>query len=125
MMKNRLLTVATAALLLLAGGLAAAGPAGAADCPSGEFCAWTAADFQGQRADWSGDDDGWESYIADQDSSWANHAISGPGTKDHVQVYSQADLGGRMTICLAPGQEVDHNSAADDSGASHTWAMSC
>ncbi|MFC0052191.1 peptidase inhibitor family I36 protein [Streptomyces actinomycinicus] len=124
-MKNRLLTVAAAAFLLLTVGLGAAGPAGAADCPSGEFCAWENADFTGQRANWSGDDGWWESYIADQDSSWANHAVSGPGIKDHVKVYSRADLGGHMTICLTPGQEVNYNGAANDNGDSHQWAMSC
>ncbi|MEW2414682.1 peptidase inhibitor family I36 protein [Streptomyces sp. NPDC046866] len=126
MTKSRLFTAtAAAAFLLLTGGLAAAGPAGAADCPSGEFCAWEHADFKGQRANWSGDDGWWESWIADEDSSWANHGISGPGVKDHVRVYSSANQGGHMTICLTPGQEVNYNGVANDDGDSHTWAMSC
>ncbi|MBB4717132.1 hypothetical protein BJ965_007014 [Streptomyces luteogriseus] len=83
------------------------------------------ADFSGQRANWSGDDGWWESWIADEDSSWANHGISGPGIKDHVKVYSSAGQGGQTTICLTPGQEVGHNGVANDRGDSHTWAMSC
>ncbi|MEU6703983.1 peptidase inhibitor family I36 protein [Streptomyces wuyuanensis] len=124
-LKRTLASAATAVLLLTGGLAAAAAPAGAAECPSGEFCAWENADFSGQRANWSGDDHWWESWIADEDSSWANHGISGPGIKDHVKVYSGANLGGHMTICLAPGQEVNYNGAANDDGDSHTWAMSC
>ncbi|MDH2388362.1 peptidase inhibitor family I36 protein [Streptomyces sp. HNM0663] len=116
---------AAAAALLLTGALATAAPAAAADCPSGHFCAWEHTDFDGQRANWSGDDDWWESWIADEDSSWANHGISGPGIPDHVKVYSGAHQGGHMTICLAPGQEVGYSAAANDDGDSHTWAMSC
>ncbi|CAL9632771.1 peptidase inhibitor family I36 protein [Streptomyces sp. enrichment culture] len=115
-----------AALLLAAGSsLATASTASAADCPSGHFCAWEHTDHQGQRANWSGDDGWWEGYIADADSSWANHGISGPGIKDHVQVYDSAWQGGRMTICLAPGQEVHANGTANDRGDSHIWATGC
>ncbi|RSS78845.1 peptidase inhibitor family I36 protein [Streptomyces sp. WAC06614] len=123
--RSRLLTTAAALLALTAATAAAAAPAGAADCPSGHFCAWTDADFGGQRANWSGDDRWWESWIADEDSSWANHGISGPGIKDHVKVYRSAGLNGGMSICLAPGQEVGSNGTANDDGDSHTWAMSC
>ncbi|WP_329112609.1 peptidase inhibitor family I36 protein [Streptomyces sp. NBC_01353] len=122
---KRIPTTTAAALLALAGGLALTAPAQAAECPSGEFCVWQEADFGGQRANWSGDDGWWESWIADTDSSWANHGISGPGIKDHVKVYESAHQGGSMTICLAPGQEVGYNGAANDRGDSHTWAMSC
>ncbi|MER7959764.1 MULTISPECIES: peptidase inhibitor family I36 protein [unclassified Streptomyces] len=121
---KRILTTAVA-LLALTGGLALTAPAQAADCPSGEFCAWENANFGGQRANWSGDDGWWESWIADTDSSWANHGISGPGIKDHVRVYESAHQGGAMTICLTPGQEVGYNGVANDRGDSHTWAMSC
>ncbi|UNO44313.1 peptidase inhibitor family I36 protein [Streptomyces sp. MST-110588] len=124
-MKNRLLTVAATALLLLTGGLAAASPAGAANCPSGEFCAWTYPNFGGQRVNWSGDDDEWEAPIADADSSWANHAVSGPGIKDHVQVYENPGQVGLGTVCLGPGQEVASDSWANDSGGSHKWVMEC
>ncbi|MCB5163939.1 peptidase inhibitor family I36 protein [Streptomyces bambusae] len=122
--KKTLLTYAAAALLALATAAAAA-PAGAAECPSGHFCVWTDANFAGQRANWSGDDGWWESWIADEDSSWANHGISGPGIKDHVQVYRSSGQSGGMSICLAPGQEVGHNAAANDVGDSHTWSMGC
>ncbi|MER5832634.1 peptidase inhibitor family I36 protein [Streptomyces sp. NPDC002130] len=125
MTKSRLFTAVAAAFLLVAGALTTAGTAGAADCPRGEFCVWQNANFSGQRANWSGDDRWWESWIADTDSSWANHGISGPGIKDHVRVYSRASLGGHMTICLTPGQEVGYNGAANDQGDSHTWAMGC
>jgi hypothetical protein len=115
-----------AALLLAAGStVATASTASAADCPSGHFCAWEHTEFQGQRANWHGDDGWWEGYIADTDSSWANHGISGPGIKDHVRVYEDAGQGGDMTICLAPGQEVSYNGVANDRGDSHTWAMGC
>ncbi|WP_328863549.1 hypothetical protein [Streptomyces sp. NBC_00306] len=33
--------------------------------------------------------------------------------------------GEHMTICLTPGQEVSHNTVANDQGDSHTWATSC
>ncbi|MFD7245035.1 peptidase inhibitor family I36 protein [Streptomyces massasporeus] len=125
MTKSRLFHAVAALFLLFTGALTTAGPASAADCPSGEFCVWENADFSGQRANWSGDDGWWESWIADSDSSWANHGISGPGIKDHVKVYSSAGQGGQMTICLTPGQEVGYNGVANDRGDSHTWAMSC
>lgn len=122
---SRLFTSAAAAFLVLTGNLAAATPAGAADCPSGNFCAWENADFEGQRANWHADDALWEVYIADAASSWANHGIEGPGIPAYVQVYSDTRWGGYMTICLAPGQEVASNGAANDDGESHTWAMGC
>ncbi|MDT0390958.1 peptidase inhibitor family I36 protein [Streptomyces sp. DSM 41921] len=116
-----------AAALLLAVGtpLATAATASAADCPSGHFCAWENADFQGQRTNWHGDDGWWESNIADADSSWANHGIVGPGIPAHVQVFENAGQRGDMTLCLAPGQEVTYNGVANDRGDSHRWAMSC
>ncbi|WP_328404754.1 peptidase inhibitor family I36 protein [Streptomyces sp. NBC_00390] len=118
-----------AALLATGASLATAAPASAANCPSGNFCVWTDADFGGQRMNASGDDEWWESWIADQDSSWANHGISGPGIKDHVKVYEDAvqfpSTGGDMTICLRPGDEVRYNATANDRGDSHTWAMGC
>ncbi|MEV6108945.1 peptidase inhibitor family I36 protein [Streptomyces sp. NPDC051940] len=123
-MKRRIALLA-ATLLAAGSALAGATAAQAADCPSGEFCAWENADYGGQRANWSGDDGWWESYIADEDSSWANHGIEGPGIKSYVQVYSEAWQGGHMTLCLAPGQEVNYNGAANDDGDSHTWATGC
>ncbi|MDV9189403.1 peptidase inhibitor family I36 protein [Streptomyces sp. SR27] len=122
---KRFLATAAAALLATTAGLALATSAGAADCPSGEFCVWQDANFSGQRANWSGDDGWWESWISDTDSSWANHGISGPGIKDHVKVYESAWQGGSTTICLAPGQEVGYDGAANDRGDSHTWSMGC
>lgn len=100
----------------MTGALTLSTPAGAAECPSGQFCAWEHSNFDGQRANRSGDDGWWESWLADEDSAWANHGISGPGVRDHVQVYSRAHQGGHMTICLAPGQEVSYNGAANDQG---------
>ncbi|KAI8873892.1 hypothetical protein GQ42DRAFT_160220 [Ramicandelaber brevisporus] len=96
-----------------------------ANCPSGEFCAWTDANFGGQRFNWRGDDAEWEGFIPDNDSSWANHGISGPGIKDHVAVYSQPNFEGDVTICLGPGEEVSSNAVANDGGASHKWVMEC
>lgn len=97
----------------------------AADCPSGQFCVWEQSDFKGQRFNWGGDDGMWESWIADEDSSWANHGVSGPGIKDHVQIYSGAHQGGDMTLCLGPGDEISSNAVANDRGNSHVWAYSC
>ncbi|WP_328535287.1 peptidase inhibitor family I36 protein [Streptomyces sp. NBC_00344] len=115
----------SAAVLAFGGTLATTGGANAAECPSGQFCAWTDRDFGGQRTNWSGDDGDWEDPIQDQDSSWANHGISGPGIKDHVQVYENKGWVGLGTVCLAPGQEISYNSWGNDSGDSHTWKMSC
>ncbi|MFF0725697.1 peptidase inhibitor family I36 protein [Streptomyces sp. NPDC004134] len=123
--KRRPFALLAAALLAVGGAFASGAVATAADCPSGEFCTWEHANFDGQRANWSGDDGWWESWIADSDSSWANHGISGPGVKDHVIVYEDAWQGGAATICLTPGQEVGYNGVANDRGDSHTWAMSC
>ncbi len=49
----------------------------------------------------------------------------GPGIPAHVQVFEDAGHGGDMTLCLAPGQEVDYNGVANDRGDSHRWAMGC
>jgi hypothetical protein len=124
---KRLVSVLTAALFAAGGVLAA--PASAAPCASGSFCVWPDSDFRGAVFSSSGDDEWWESWIADNDSSWANHGISGPGVKDHVVVYEDAiqwpSTGGDRTICLAPGQEVAHNANANDRGDAHVWAMQC
>ncbi|MGP4002726.1 peptidase inhibitor family I36 protein [Streptomyces sp. 8N706] len=125
-MRKTLITGAV--LLVAAGGALAAVPAtaqAAAPCSSGSFCAYTDANFGGQAVGWTGDDGWWEGNIADQDSSWANHGISGPGVKDHVKVYASAWQGGGVTICLTPGQEVGYNATANDRGDSHTWTSSC
>ncbi|WP_393074057.1 peptidase inhibitor family I36 protein [Streptomyces sp. LN704] len=125
MITQRLALFAAASLLALTGGLALATPPGAADCPSGNFCVWENANFDGQRANWSGDDGWWESWIADTDSSWANHGLSGPGVKDHVKVYENAWQGGALASCLGPGDEVGYNAVANDRGDSHTWSTGC
>ncbi|WP_419997997.1 peptidase inhibitor family I36 protein [Streptomyces boninensis] len=126
-MKRTLTLLATT--LLAAGTLALAPTASAAPCPSGSFCVWPDINYGGQVFASSGDDEWWESWIADEDSSWANHGISGPGVKDHVIVYEDAiqfpSNGGDRTICLAPGQEIDHNEGANDRGDAHVWAMNC
>ncbi|MFE0099949.1 peptidase inhibitor family I36 protein [Streptomyces sp. NPDC059009] len=123
---NKPLALLSATLLTLGGAfMTTTGTAQAASCPSGQFCAWTDADFGGQRTNWSGDDHDWEDPIQDQDSSWANHGISGPGIKDHVQVYENPGLIGLGTVCLGPGQEINSNGWGNDSGDSHTWTMEC
>ena len=122
---NRFIAVLSAGLLATGAVLATSASAQAAACGRGNFCAWTDADFQGQKIEWTGDDGWWEGNMADQDSSWANHGISGPGIKDHVKVYASANRLGPMTICLAPGQEVGYNGVANDRGDSHTWAAGC
>ncbi|MFI5566977.1 hypothetical protein ACIA6T_06305 [Streptomyces sp. NPDC051740] len=74
---------------------------------------------------WKGDDEWREGGITDQDSSWADHGIPGAGAEDHVRVFEDVvqrpSTGGDMTICLAPGQEVDFNGAADDRADAHVW----
>ncbi|NGN65813.1 hypothetical protein G5C51_18170 [Streptomyces sp. A7024] len=129
-MKRTLTLLATT--LLAVGGLAIAPTATAAPCASGNFCVWRDVNFtdpEGRVFASSGDDEWWESWIADEDSSWANHGVSAPGVKDHVIVYESAiegpSDGGARTICLAPGQEIGHNAGANDRGDAHVWAMNC
>ena len=122
---KRFIAVLSAGLLAAGAVLATSASAQAAACGSGNFCAWTDANYQGQKIEWTGDDGWWEGNIADQDSSWANHGISGPGVKDHVQVYENPGWVGLGTVCLAPGQEINADSWGNDSGDSHTWKMSC
>ncbi|MER7576684.1 peptidase inhibitor family I36 protein [Streptomyces sp. NPDC126514] len=120
-----LLTTVAAALLTLTGTLTAAAPAGAAPCPNGSFCAWTEADYQGQQESWKSSDREWDATLASNDSSWANHGIETEGVPSHVRIYDEAELGGDMTLCLSPGQEVSTDATADNRGSSHEWATSC
>ncbi|MFG3227110.1 peptidase inhibitor family I36 protein [Kitasatospora sp. NPDC048194] len=123
---RRFTTLLTTAVLALGSAAGTAVPAAAsAPCGSGYFCVWTDANFQGLKIEHSGDDHWWEGDMFKHDSSWADHGISGPGVKDHVKVYEGRELLGRVTICLAPGQEVGYNQGANDQGGSHTWTMSC
>jgi hypothetical protein len=129
---HRLLARLSAVLIAAGSVLAVPATANAAPCPSGSFCVWRDVNFtdpEGKVFASSGDDEWRESWIADEDSSWANHGISGPGIKDHVIVHAEAiqwpSDGGERTICLAPGQEVAHNADANDRGDAHVWAMRC
>ncbi|MEV5277388.1 peptidase inhibitor family I36 protein [Streptomyces sp. NPDC051994] len=121
------IAVLLAATLLSTGAVLATSSAAqaSAPCRSGFFCVWTDANFSGMKIEHSGDDHWWEGDMFKHDSSWANHGISGPGVKDHVKVYEGRELLGRVTICLAPGQEVGYSSSANDQGGSHTWTMGC
>lgn len=40
-------------------------------------------------------------------------------------MYEGRELLGRVTLCLAPGQEVVHNASANDKGGSHTGTAGC
>lgn len=122
---NRFATLLAAGLLSAGAVLATSATAGAADCRSGYFCVWTDANFDGMKIEHSGDDRWWEGDMSDQDSSWANHGVSGPGVPDHVQIYDGRELSGDVTLCLAPGQEVAYDGGANDRGSSHTWTMGC
>ncbi|MFC8917627.1 peptidase inhibitor family I36 protein [Streptomyces sp. NPDC057116] len=122
---KRLITLLAATALALGATVGTSATAQAASCRSGYFCVWTHADFDGMKIEHSGDDRWWEGDMVDQDSSWANHGVSGPGVKDHVKVYDGRELTGGVTLCLAPGQEVRHNGGANDRGGSHTWTMGC
>lgn len=122
---KRITALLAAALISTGAVLATSATAHAAPCRSGYFCVWTNANFDGMKIEHSGDDRWWEGNMNNQDSSWANHGVSGPGVKDHVKVYDGRKLTGHMTICLAPGQEVGYNGGANDKGGSHTWASRC
>ncbi|MEH6373421.1 peptidase inhibitor family I36 protein [Streptomyces sp. KLMMK] len=120
------LTALLAAALISAGAVTAtASSASAAECRRGYFCVWTHANFDGMKIDHSGDDRWWEGNMSNQDSSWANHGVSGPGVPDHVKIYDGRELTGGVTLCLAPGQEVSYHPRANDHGSSHTWAKGC
>lgn len=119
--------IATAALLVCLGGWAPAATAapkdsGAAACRDGYFCVWTGVDYTGERFEFSGDDSFWEEALDGQDSSWANKLESGPNVRDHVIVYAKD---GKGTICLAPGQAVASDKAANDRGSSHQITKDC
>ncbi|WP_324918475.1 peptidase inhibitor family I36 protein [Streptomyces sp.] len=119
-MRKTLASFAAAGSLALAAVMALPGSAHAApDCNYGDFCAWTDANFEGQRFNWSGNDHWWEGNIADEDSSWENNGI--PGSYSYVGVWASAGESGGMTLCLGPGDEISHNAWANDSGDSHFW----
>ncbi|WLQ37600.1 peptidase inhibitor family I36 protein [Streptomyces castrisilvae] len=122
---KRLLTLLAALVVSVTGLLATSASAEAASCRSGYFCVWTDANFNGMKIEHSGDDHWWEGDMSNQDSSWANHGVSGPGVPDHVKIYDGRELTGGVTLCLAPGQEVGYNAGANDRGSSHTWTTGC
>ncbi|WP_030295879.1 peptidase inhibitor family I36 protein [Streptomyces katrae] len=122
---KRLTVLLATAVLSTAALLATAAASQAADCRRGYFCVWTHANFDGMKIEHSGDDHWWEGNMNNQDSSWANHGVSGPGVKDHVKVYDGRELTSGVTLCLAPGQEVGYNGGANDRGGSHTWTSDC
>ncbi|GAA2271844.1 hypothetical protein GCM10010145_53950 [Streptomyces ruber] len=122
---NRFTTLIAAGLLSAGALLATSATAESADCRSGYFCVWTDANFDGMKIEHSGDDRWWEGDMSNEDSSWANHGVSGPGVPDHVKVYDGRELTGGVTLCLAPGQEVAYDGGANDRGSSHTWTTSC
>ncbi|MEV5380973.1 MULTISPECIES: peptidase inhibitor family I36 protein [Streptomyces] len=122
---KRLTALLAAALISTGAVLTTSADAQAAQCRSGYFCVWTHANFDGMKIEHSGDDHWWEGNMNNQDSSWANHGVSGPGVKDHVKIYDGRELTGRVTLCLAPGQEVGYNGGANDKGGSHTWTSGC
>ncbi|MFD9892486.1 peptidase inhibitor family I36 protein [Amycolatopsis sp. NPDC059027] len=119
---------ASAAVLALVGASVLTGTAGAAttaECPIGAFCVWTNANFTGHRFVFRGDDPEWEDGLARNDSSWVNHADSKPGVADHVKVFDGENRTGHVTICLAPGQKVSTDKAANDRGRSHAFTKHC
>ncbi|WP_424216527.1 peptidase inhibitor family I36 protein (plasmid) [Streptomyces sp. BI20] len=122
---KRVTSLLTAVVLSLGTILTGTTSAEAADCRSGAFCVWSDANFNGMKIEHLGDDHWWEGDMFKADSSWANHGISGPGVKDHVKVYEGRKLLGRVTLCLAPGQEVGYLAGANDQGGSHTWTARC
>ncbi|MEU1818899.1 peptidase inhibitor family I36 protein [Streptomyces roseifaciens] len=122
---KRLTALFAAALISVGAVTATASSASAAECRRGYFCVWTHANFDGMKIDHSGDDRWWEGNMSNQDSSWANHGVSGPGVPDHVKIYDGRELTGGVTLCLAPGQEVSYSGRANDRGSSHTWAKGC
>ncbi|MGY1503098.1 peptidase inhibitor family I36 protein [Streptomyces sp. QTS52] len=126
---NKTRTARLVALVLVAAGFAAApGVAYAGDpnnCRSGYFCVTTDRDYNGQWISWYGDDGYWESNINNQDSSWINRGITGPGIPAHVQVYDGFWQLGAETICVSPNQSYSYSSADNDRGSSHEWTSGC
>ncbi|WP_412074698.1 peptidase inhibitor family I36 protein [Streptomyces xanthophaeus] len=122
---KRFTTLLAATVISTGAILASSATSEAADCRRGYFCVWTEANFDGMKIEHSGDDRWWEGNMSNQDSSWVNHGVSGPGVKDHVKVYDGRKLLGGVTLCLAPGQEVAYNARANDKGSSHTWSSRC
>lgn len=122
-------TAFLAAALLVAGALATAptpaSATSAVDCPAGNFCVWTGPNFTGRRVALSSDESEWEDDVSHQDASWANHAQSDPGVKNHVAVYSGPNYTGSVTLCLGPGEEVSSSRSAAGQGVSSRWTMSC
>jgi len=94
-------------------------------CPVGDFCANTEANFTGLQVNWYGDDGWWEDNINNQDSSWANRGVTGPGVPASVAVYDGRWQLGSQTICVPPNSYVFYNSSANDRGSSHEWTHSC
>ncbi len=122
-MRRLIITAAIAASAI--GAIAIPSVASAADCPSGSFCVNTGANFSGQQINHTGDDGWWESDIADNDESWANRGVTGPGVQSFVKVYEDAWQGGAVTICLPPGTTVNADGNAANRGDSHEWDISC
>ncbi|WP_312846049.1 peptidase inhibitor family I36 protein [Streptomyces sp. WAC05374] len=87
---KRLITLLATTALALGATVSTSATAQAASCRSGYFCVWTHAGFDGMKIEHGGDGRWWEGDMVDQDSSWANHGVSGPGVKDHVRSTTAA-----------------------------------
>jgi peptidase inhibitor family I36 len=94
-------------------------------CPRGDFCANTDVSFRGMQVNWYGDDGFWESNINNQDSSWANQGVTGPGVPAYVKVYDGFWQFGSMTICVPPNSYIFERPEANDRGSSHKWSSGC
>lgn len=104
-----------------------------AQCPSGSFCIYRDVQYRGGVYAASGDDNWWyndlfsnrSKVVADNDSSWFNNGITGPGIPSYVRVYEDAYQNGAMTICLRAGTGFPSKPASSDRGGSHGWHFSC
>ncbi|MEV8636474.1 peptidase inhibitor family I36 protein [Streptosporangium sp. NPDC051023] len=127
-MKMRMKVLA-ASVAALAGALVVSAPnaasAGTGNCARGYFCAWVDANYDGAGATWAGSDSIWPSFIWNEDSSWSNNGIQGPGVPAWVRVYSLNFQQGSQNLCIGPGQKISYNAGANDNGQSHGWYSGC
>jgi hypothetical protein len=67
------------------------------DCPSGDFCAYSSTNYQGNYEDFHGNDDQWNSGIINQDESIINNSY------EWVRLYYGPDYGDPHTCIVAEG----------------------
>ncbi|MEV6764240.1 peptidase inhibitor family I36 protein [Streptomyces sp. NPDC051105] len=121
------LTIATAALGLIAPSAASASTQAAWDCPSGDLCVWTGTAGTGSRCTWANADADW--YNTPTVCSWADNQVVGSaknsGTSSSynwVILYTGANYTG-TGYCIA--QHGDTWANLNVKFRSHRWEASC